>query len=183
MQFTSLSTLKGSIQENLTPILTALDSKSLQVSPEGMAKLGAVESTRVEVIMTTDKQFFIGIMNNNKGLSLSKNGRFQKEAIATGIQDFFGGKAEISDEKVEHDGVTWHKLIKFVAPIPVETEAVSAKFTEEATASEEAKQEGDSSNGEGSAVEQAEARAQTIAEAESEDARDNIPEMEEEGEF
>jgi hypothetical protein len=139
MNITALSGLNGTLEENLTPIVSVLDNNGLQISPVGMAKIAVKEKNRIEVGMVEgpdgQKDFYIAkLMTDSKeGRSLSKTGKFQHPTIASALAGR-EGKWEITDEVTEDGGLSWFRLTSFVTPVK---EEVTAKVVAQVAVQEE----------------------------------------------
>ncbi len=130
-----LSGLQGSIEENLSPIVSVVDTESIQISPVGMTQLNLSKGNRVEFGMDIDPEtkehiFFITVLDpeSKKGRSLSSTGRFHHPTIASALR---GHQWEISKEKTEMAEIMWHKLSIFEALAEEVVEEVSSEVVEE----------------------------------------------------
>ena len=130
MQITKLSALSGTLEENLSPIISVLEN-GLQLSPVAMAKLNVAEKSRIEIGMvslpTGEKEFYISKLeaDSKEGRSLSKTGKFNHPTMSSALTSGKStGKWEITDNSVEDGGLAWFKLAIFETPRAAEKEVL-----------------------------------------------------------
>jgi hypothetical protein len=104
-------------------LISLLDKDRFQIGPAGMSKLGLGEGSRIDIAANPEDGnalYIACVPNKNEGRAVSKTGKVGSEQMYSWLIDNpkgIGGQFIITDDTVEYDGIVWHKLVIFDAPV------------------------------------------------------------------